>query len=128
MTVNLAPGKASRKPAPFAIGGPTVIAFFPSEAKVEGKETDFNDSLSDFQLYTASAQRKLENANVEFQVVYTRSFQVALDGKLITFSPPRAEPGYYFVMPGKKPRIEYGVMPDTDIVQIAHEYFVNAMK
>jgi hypothetical protein len=31
-------------------------------------------------------------------------------------------------MPGKKPRIEYGVMNDQDIVRTAAEYFGRAMK
>jgi len=127
LAVTPAPCKTSHKPAPFEIDRPTVIAFFPSEAKTEGKETDANDSLSDFQLYAASARQHL-SGNIAFQVVYTRSFQVALDGRLITFRPPRAEPGYYFAMPGKKPRVEYGVMSDEDIERIAQEYFGNAMK
>jgi hypothetical protein len=31
--------------------------------------------------------------------------------------------GYYFIAPGKKPRIEYGVVTDIDLLQIATEYF-----
>jgi hypothetical protein len=122
-----APCKTSRKAAPFEIDRPTVIAFFPSEEKIEGKDTDTNDSLSDFQLYAASARQRM-SGNVDLEVVYTRSFQVVLDGRVTTFSPPRAEPGYYFAAPGKKPRIEYGVMNDSDILRVAQEYFGTAMK
>jgi hypothetical protein len=38
--------------------------------------------------------------------------------------PPAAQDcGYNFVVPGKKPRIEYGVETDADFVQLSTEYF-----
>ena len=128
LTVTPAPCKSSQKVAAFEIDRPTVIAFFPHDAKADGKNDDTNESLSYFQLYAASAQRRLQNAAVDLQVIYARSFQIVLDAKVTTFRPPKAEPGYYFAMPGHKPRIEYGVMTDTDIVRIAREYFGSAMK
>jgi hypothetical protein len=126
--VTPAPCKSSQKAAPFEIDRPTVIAFFPSDSKADGKNDDANDSLSDFQLYAASARQPLQNAGVDLQVTYARAFQVAIDAKVTTFRPPKAEPGYYFAMPGKKPRIEYGVMNDSDVLRIAREYFDGAMK
>jgi hypothetical protein len=128
LVVNPAPCRTSRKPAPLDIDRPTVIAFYPSDAKVNGKDDDADSSLSDFQLYTASAQQHLQNTNVHVETVFTRSFQILLDSKVITFHSPKAEPGYYFAMPGKKPRIEYGVMNDSDIVRVAQEYFGTTMK
>jgi hypothetical protein len=32
------------------------------------------------------------------------------------------------VAPGKKPRVEYGVMADADLLQVANEYFGLAPK
>jgi hypothetical protein len=32
-------------------------------------------------------------------------------------------PGYYLVAYGKKPQIEYGVMTDTDLLDLAKQYF-----
>jgi hypothetical protein len=120
--------KTSHTDSAIAIVRPTVIAFYPSEAKVAGKDDDANSSLSDFQLYTASAEQRLQTTNVAVETVFTRSFEVVQDGKTLTFRPARAAPGYYFAMPGKKPRIEYGVMTDADILRTAQEYFGNAMK
>jgi len=31
--------------------------------------------------------------------------------------------GYYYIAPGRKPRLEYGVATDLDILQIASDYF-----
>jgi hypothetical protein len=42
--------------------------------------------------------------------------------RLITFRPAKGV-GYYLVEPGKKPRIEYGVMTDADLLRVANEYF-----
>jgi hypothetical protein len=45
-------------------------------------------------------------------------------GKIVkAFRPVKGDVGYYFVAPGKKPRIEYGVMTDADLLQVANEYF-----
>jgi hypothetical protein len=128
LTVNPAPCRTSRKAAAFEIDRPTIIAFFPSDTKSQSKNSDADDSLSDFQLYAASARQPLQNAGVELEEVYAREFQIALDGKTTNFRPPKAEPGYYFAMPGRKPRIEYGVMNDSDILRVAREYFGNAVK
>jgi hypothetical protein len=129
LTASLAPCKSSRKnDSTFEIDRPTVIAFFPSNEKANSKTDDKSESLSDFQLYTASVRQPLEQAGADLEVVYSRSFQTVLDGKMTTFRPARAEPGYYFATPGKRPRIEYGVMSDKDILRVAHEYFGSAMK
>lgn len=39
------------------------------------------------------------------------------------FTPTKEKVGYYLISPGKKPRIEYGVMTDTDLLQVAKDYF-----
>jgi hypothetical protein len=39
------------------------------------------------------------------------------------FRPLKGNVGYHFVVPGRKPRIEYGVMTDADLLQVANEYF-----
>jgi len=128
LTVLPALGKVPDRTPVFAIERPTVIAFYPDTAKATGKYGDGDDSYSEFKLYSASARQPLEMGGVDMQEVYTREFRVVLDGRTTTFRPKRKENGYYFVAPGKKPRIEYGVMSDQDIVRIAHEYFGNAMK
>jgi hypothetical protein len=123
LAASLAPGKAGDKTPVFAIDRPTVIAFFPHNAKADKKNSDTNDSLSDFQLYAASARQPLQDAGIDLQVIYTGEFRTALRGQTQTFHSPKAEVGYYLVASGKKPRIEYGVMTDTDLLRIAREYF-----
>lgn len=128
LTATFAICKSSKRSGAIEIGGPTVIAFFPTVSKTDRKHSDDDESLSDFQLYTASARQPLQQAGVDLQVEYSRSFEVVFDGKSTTFKPAKGAPGYYFAMPGKKPRIEYGVMNDKDIVRTATEYFGRAMK
>lgn len=128
LAVNPVFGKAADKAQVFEVDRPTVIAFFPSAAKSTKKAGSANDSLADFQLYTSSARQPLQSGGVDLQVVYEREFRVIVDGRTTTFKPSKSETGYYYVAPGKKPRIEFGVMNDTDIVRVAHEYFGNAMK
>lgn len=126
LAATFALGKSAKKSDAFEISGPTVIAFYPTSTDL--KKDDANSGLFDFQLYTTSARRTLQQSGVDFEVVNTRSFNVVLDGKATTFKPAKAAPGCYFAMPGKKPRIEYGVMNDQDIVRTANEYFGRAMK
>ena len=118
--------KSSKQSDAFEISRPTVIAFYPTASDL--KKDDSNSALFDFQLYTTNARRTLEQSGVDFEVVNTRSFNVVQEGRPTTFKPAKAAPGCYFAMPGKKPRIEYGVMNDQDIVRIAHEYFGPAIK
>jgi hypothetical protein len=128
MMAGIASGRSSRKSSAMEIDGPTVIAFYPEVSKTDRKNSDADESLSEFQLYAASARQRLESEGVNMQEVFTRSFEVVLDGRATTFRPSKATPGYYFATPGRKPRIEYGVMSDTDILRVAKEYFGAAMK
>jgi hypothetical protein len=50
-------------------------------------------------------------------------FDCVLETKLTTFRPGKVGVGYYLVAPGKDPRVEYGVMTDADLLQLAKEYF-----
>jgi len=44
-------------------------------------------------------------------------------GDATTSLRPTKGVGCYFVPPGRKPRVEYGVMTDSDLLQAAHNYF-----
>jgi hypothetical protein len=111
------------------VRGPTVVAFSPhvTDAELE-RDPDKNEVLSDFQLYATQASEPLRKMGVDFQQVYAPAFQIRRGRKLTTFHPGKIDVGYYLVAPGKKPRIEYGVMTDIDLVDIAKEYFGIAAK
>ena len=55
-------------------------------------------------------------------MIYASSFDVKSGVKIRSFH-PKIDVGYYFVEPGRSPRVEYGVMTDIDIMHIATEYF-----
>jgi hypothetical protein len=65
----------------------------------------------------------LRKAGIEFHELYAHSFRLRIGSKLTTFKLVKIDVGYYLVARGKKPRIEYGVMTDSDLLRVANEYF-----
>ena len=103
---------------------PTVVAFSPPETSVElSADPDTNEALSDFHLYATKVRKPLNDAGIDFKEIYAKSFQVQRGTRITTFRPGKVDVGYYFVAPGKEPRIEYGVLTDADLLQIAKKYF-----
>jgi hypothetical protein len=116
--------RAAEKQPLVVVRGPTVIAFFePVPSGEVGKDADANEALADFQFYARSVRQPLRKAGIEFHELYTHSFRLRVGKRLTTFRPVKVDVGYYLVAPGKKPRIEYGVMTDSDLLQVANEYF-----
>src|ERR1700752_1968379 len=107
----------------FDIHQPTVLAFFRPTSHADEPGTGPNDSLSDFQVYLRQASAPLGKAGIEVHDVYARSFKVRDGMKTTTFQTKKIGIGYYLVSPGKKPRVEYGLMSDSDLVRVASEYF-----
>jgi len=106
----------------FVIQQPTIIAFFPiTQAEVDISNN--TEALSDFQYYNGEVRDSLHKAGIEFQEVYSRSFRLRCRNKIRTFRPGKISIGYYFIAPGKEPHIEYGVMTDVSILDMAHKYF-----
>jgi hypothetical protein len=120
---------AAPKNAIVVIKGPTVVAFFPPVSATELKaDPDTNEALSDFQVYAARVRKPLNDEGVAFKELYAKSFRVQQGKRIATFRPGKVEIGYYFAAPGKKPRIEYGVLTDDDIIKIAKGYFDQASR
>jgi hypothetical protein len=119
----VAPRAAERQPI-VVVRGPTIVAFFEPvpQAKLD-KDPDTNEALADFQLYATNVREPLRKEGIEFHKLYAQSFQLRDGKRLTTFRPAKVKVGYYLVAPGKKPRIEYGVMTDADLLQVAHQYF-----
>ncbi len=102
----------------------TIVAFFTPVTQADLKnDPDTNEALADFQFYAGKVRKPLHDAGVDFQEVYARSFRVQRGIRTTIFSPGRVDVGYYFAAPGKEPRVEYGVMTDTDLLEMAKEYF-----
>ena len=112
----------------FDVHGPTVVAFFPPVTQADKSDGETNEALDDFQFYAERAHVHLAKAGVDFHEVFGHSFRVRLGTKTITFHPAEVEVGYYLVAPGKKPCVKYGVMADTDLLQVADKYFGLALK
>jgi hypothetical protein len=119
---------AAEKQPVVAVAGPTIIAFFPVTKTKSQKDADTNEALADFQLYAKKVREPLKETGIEFQEVYAQSFRVCIGQEGTVFRPAKGNVGYYLIVPGKKPRIEYGVMTNTDLVQVANEYFGSSAK
>jgi hypothetical protein len=119
----------SEKTPIFDVHQATIVAFFPPVTDAElSKDDGTNETLADFQYYAGKIQEPLKKAGIAFHEVYAHSFRIRNEGAETTFRPEKVHVGYYFVVPGKKPRIEYGVMTDVDLLQIANEYFGTKFK
>jgi hypothetical protein len=106
------------------IQGPTVIAFFQSSTGTDpNNDGGENEALSDFNYYAARVQPRLKKAGIEVRVINGSSFRVRIGGRLRTFRSGPIEVGYYLIAPGKEPHIEYGVMTDDDLIEVAAKYF-----
>jgi hypothetical protein len=103
---------------------PTIVAFFTVTQAELKNDPDTNEALADFQVYAREVRKPLHDAGVDFQEIYAPSFRVRQGTRITTFRPGKVKVGYYLIAPGKRPRVEYGVMTDTDLLQIAKEYFV----
>jgi hypothetical protein len=123
--VRVRAGAVMKAPPVFNVKGPTVIAFFPPVSDSElDKDSDLDDSLSDFQYYDDEVRVPFKKAGIELHEAYARSFSVRVNGKLTTFrTTQKNDVGYYFIAPGKKPHVEYDVMTDEDLLDVAHDYF-----
>jgi hypothetical protein len=100
-----------------------VIAFFAPAPKGGKVAVDSNEELSDFQFYARRVKEPLNILNIDFRVLHVRSFRLHLSKGDIVFRSKADAVGYYLIAPGKKPQIEYGVMTDADLLQLAKRYF-----
>jgi hypothetical protein len=126
----LAAGNAAKEPIQtFTVERPTILAFFPpvTDADLE-KNPDTNEVLGDFQLYAARVGPPLKEAGIDFEVVSAVKFRVKNGAHVRTFRAGKIAIGYYFVAPGKEPHVQFGVMTDDEILELASKYFRIALK
>ena len=129
LLVGIAGSTGGQTKPTFDIKRPTIVAFFPPVTQSElSKDAGMNEVMSDFQFYAAQVRQPLEKAGIDFKEVYAHRFRVRLGKAVTTFRPVKADVGYYFVAPGKKPRIVYGVVTDVGLLQAAREYFGDFQK
>jgi hypothetical protein len=114
------PGRQPRIP----VQGPIILAFSPRVEEADLKrDPDLNESISDFRLYTDEIREPLAKAGIEFREVHRRSFCIEMRTGAVNVDRLRQDLGYYFIQPGKKPHVEYGVQTSVDIAQEAKTYF-----
>lgn len=104
------------------VRGPTVVACFVpvSDAEME-KYPNLNESLADFQLYTAQARKPLQERGIAFSVLSAHRFRMQVRGNVVNYLVGGV--AYYFIAPGKRVHVHTGVMTDTELVEAADQYF-----
>ena len=118
--------QAAKEPVPvFSIHKPTIIAFFVSNtgSQTQADAEDDEEALADYQYYVGLALPRLRKAGVDFEDVDAPIFKVNVEGNVATFRVDKITVGYYFVAPGKEPHVEYGVMTDSNMIDLARRYF-----
>jgi hypothetical protein len=124
LSAAMAPHLLAQKTPTFDVTGPTIIAFFPPVTDAElRKDPDTNEALSDFQYYAGQVRDPLKKKGIVFHEVYAHQVTIRMGKSVTTFKPGEIQVGYYFVAPGKKPVIKYGVETDAGLYQLADEYF-----
>jgi hypothetical protein len=119
---------AAEKQPVVVVAGPTIVAFFSATKADLQKDADTTEALADFQFYAKQVREPLKKTGIEFQEVYAQSLRVHIGKQATVFRSTKGNVGYYLMVPGKKPRIEYGVMTDTDLLRVANEYFGTSAK
>ena len=66
--------------------------------------------------------KPLAKMGVGYREIQASDFVVKVGNATTNFRPVKGV-GYYFVAPGKKPRVEYGVLTDSDLLHAARNYF-----
>jgi hypothetical protein len=117
--------QTAAKQAVIAIQKPSIVAFYPpvSRLQSDAENADEVESLGDFRLFVEQARKPLKTEGIDLYDIYSTSFRIRVGAKTITFHPTEAGVGYYLITPGRPPRIEYGVMTDADLIQVAKQYF-----
>jgi hypothetical protein len=106
------------------VSGPTVIAFIPPITQADSdKDEENTEALDDIQWYLSQVKAKLEKAGIVVREVNTEKVEIFDGNKKIIFQPRKGEFGYYFIAPGRQPKVEYGVMTDMDLLDVAGQYF-----
>ena len=70
----------------------------------------------------------MRKSGIQFLELHERSFRIRIAQEIQVFKVGKAGVAYYLFMPGKKPRIESGVMTDVDLLQFANEYFGTSIR
>jgi hypothetical protein len=113
-----------KQPQVFVIHRPTIVAFFPPVARPGlDSDPDTNEALSDFQFYSGQAKSPLHEVGIDFFEADATSFKIRVGAHFHVFRTGKGGVGYYFINPGKKAHIEYGVMTGKDLLDAAWSYF-----
>lgn len=102
-------GTSSEPHTTFDVHGPLILAYSPPAANY----------LRD----TPAVSEQLKKQGIEFRRIEASSFSIRQGKELVNVESTKEQAGYYFVSPGKEPRIEYGPKTNADLLRIAKEYF-----
>jgi hypothetical protein len=115
---------SKRADSDLTVERPTILAFFPPVTDADlDQNPDTNEALGDFQLYATRVSPSLKKAGIDFEVVSAVKFKVKNGANVRTFRTGKIAIGYYFVAPGKEPHLQFGVMTDDEILEVASTYF-----
>ncbi|MDR3753799.1 MAG: hypothetical protein P4K93_08945 [Terracidiphilus sp.] len=118
------PQNSNEKIPTFEIKGPTIITYFReiSQAELDRGEGDA-EAASDYSYYLHNVEGRMESSGITLKSILGAHFRVKIGNKVLDVRDNGVGVGYYFITPGKAPRLEKGVMTDEDLVLEARKYF-----
>lgn len=119
-----APAPTVPQCGPYAVVGPTVIAFF--GYAVTASDPNADEALADFQFYLGPIRKRYEGSRISIAECYRNEFVVSVGGKPKRFESGKQHVGYYLVRPGAEPLVVYGVNTDDDLLAVMKGYFGEA--
>ena len=107
------------------VTGPTLVAFFAISQSEVDADPDGAEALGDFRHHLGGARAALERAGFAVHETYADTVRLLVSGRTIDFRPREhsVRIGYYLIAPGRAPQIEYGVLTNDDVVDVAMAYF-----
>jgi hypothetical protein len=108
----------------FEIEGPTIITYFRESSQAElDKGGGDAEAASDYSYYLNNVEGRIESSGITLKSIVGAHFRVKIGNKVLDVRDDAVGVGYYFITPGKAPRLEKGVMTDEDLVLEARKYF-----
>lgn len=122
-------GSASRErasdTATIEIRRPTLLAHFPITQADVDSSADIGEALSDFQHHLDGARDSLKRLGVIVEERYTPAIRYRLGDSVVRFAPPPdSGVAYVFVAPDRSTRVYYGVVTDSDLLELTNRFLV----
>ena len=120
-----ASGERASDTTTIEIRRPTLLAHFPITQADVDSSADAGEALSDFQHHLDGARDSLTKLGIMVVERYAPAVSYRLGDRVIRFAPPSdSGVAYVFVAPDRPTRVYYGVVTDSDLLELTNRFLV----